>query len=109
MPIIGLFIRHEDESFRGFIRTLGFSGQVVFQPVEVRHGSFSPTHKIVAGQDEIGTALELVPVAGMRRLRVELNAPGFPEPVVAVLSGMGGSAFDLVWNRAGTAKGHAAA
>ena len=109
MSIIGLFTHHEDESFRGFIRTLGFCREVEFQPVPARQGAFSPTHRIVAGQDEIGTALELVPQGGVRRLRVELNAPGFPEPVVAVLSGTGGTAFDLIWHRAGGAKGNEAA
>jgi uncharacterized protein (DUF736 family) len=109
MPIIGLFTRHEDESFKGFIRTLGFCGEVEFLPVSSRQGAFSPTHRIVAGRDEIGTALELAPQGEVRRLRVELNAPGFPEPVVAVLSGAGGSAFDLIWHRAGGGKGNEAA
>jgi uncharacterized protein (DUF736 family) len=102
MGTIGLFTHNEDDSFAGIVRTLGFSSEVCFTPVEKRDGPFSPSHRMFAGKVEIGTALALAPISGVRRLRVEMKPPGYPARIVALLVSSHGFDFDLVWHRAGT-------
>jgi uncharacterized protein (DUF736 family) len=104
MGTIGLFTHNEDDSFTGFVRTLGFSSEVRFVPVKKQDGPFSPSHRMYAGEIEIGSALALAPVQGMRHLRVDMKPPGYPARIVALLVSSEGSDFDLLWHRPGAGK-----
>ena len=109
MGTIGLFTHNENDSFTGFVRTLGFFSEVRFLPVKKQDGPFSPSHRMYAGDIEIGTAVALAPVRGMRHLRVDMHPPGYLAQIVALLVSSQGSDFDLIWHRLGAAKGNQAA
>jgi uncharacterized protein (DUF736 family) len=84
---------------------MGFSGEINFRPVPFRAEPFDSSHRVYSGEIEIGAALELAPVEGKKHLRVSLNVPEFPVPIVAALEeGEDTATYKLVWHRPGAAR-----
>lgn len=105
MAKIGLFTRDLKNSFTGTLQTLFAHTPLALVPVMPAEGALiAPSHHVMAGNNEIGTAFALPPRNGRACFRVALDAPELAAPIVASLveTETAGS-FDLIWNRPGHA------
>jgi uncharacterized protein (DUF736 family) len=105
MAKIGFFTRDFKNSFTGNLETLLTLAPLSMVPVVQPEGALiAPSHRVMAGNNEIGMALPLAPRNGRACYRVALDAPEFAAPIVASLVETETSgAFDLIWNRPGHA------
>jgi uncharacterized protein (DUF736 family) len=104
MAKIGFFSRN-GEGFEGGIETISLRASLRLVPVPRPTGAIlTPSHRVLAGNHDVGFALALAPRAGREVFRIELDAPEFTAPVVAELvetEAVG--EFNLIWNRPGHA------
>ncbi|MDD2794670.1 DUF736 domain-containing protein [Acidocella sp.] len=94
---VGTF-RLVGEEFRGELRTLTMTAELAFVPVYGSKGSMAPSHVVVANGVEVGTAWPAGPEAGVG-LKVRIDDPTFPAPLVGTLSRLNDESFVLVWRR----------
>lgn len=96
---VGTFRRHDTE-IRGELRTLTLCVALRFVAVFSGRGSMAPSHMIMAGEVEVGAAWPASPgVFGT--LKVRIDDPTFPAPLVGTLSETDDEEMVLVWKRPG--------
>jgi|SRR5690606_21578019 len=102
MAVIGTFTPARDGGWIGAIRTLTIDARVRFVPNDNRDSDSAPAYRLFIGRHRFGEAWEAQggPEGRRHYLRVRLDDPAFPEPIMAVLfpSEAGGRA-KLVWHR----------
>ena len=94
---IGSFQKSGDE-LRGSIRTLTLSAEVTFVPIHGSRGSLSPSHIILTNGIEVGAAWPKAP-GNLNNLKVRIDDPSFPAPILGTLSPAGEGEFVLLWKR----------
>ena len=94
---IGIFIKSGEE-FRGTIRTLMFSAELIFSPVLVSNGKCKQSHNIFANGCQIGTAWPKTN-GSISEFKVQFDDPTFPAPVQAHLVEHEMGVFVLTWQR----------
>ena len=105
MAIIGTFVLAKDGGWVGTIRTLAINVKASFVPNDNRENDRAPAFRIFAGRSELGAAWWEQKKSGkssepMRYLKVRLDDPIFPEPILAALfEGDAGREAQLVWKR----------
>ena len=104
MAKIGFFSRN-GEGFEGGIETISLRASLRLVPVPHQAGALlAPSHRVLAGNQDVGFALALAPRAGREVFRIELDTPEFVAPVVAELvETEAAGEFNLIWNRPGHA------
>ena len=95
--IIGKFTR-TGEDYEGVIETLALSRSVrlVYEPL--RNNDSAPTHRLFAGDAEIGAAWPQRTNEGRAYLSVKLDDPSFTAPVSAMLFA-DDDVYSLYWTR----------
>ena len=73
---IGIFIKSGEE-FRGTIRTLTFSAEIIFSPKHVYLRKIKTSHRIFANGCEVGAAWPKTP-GNVSEFIVRLDDPTFP-------------------------------
>jgi len=94
---IGSFLKSDGE-LKGSIHTLTLSAEVTFVPILGSRGSLAPSHIILTNGIEVGAAWPKVP-GDLDNLKVRIDDPCFPAPILAALSPAGEGRFVLVWKR----------
>jgi uncharacterized protein (DUF736 family) len=94
---IGSFQKSGDE-LKGSIQTLTLSVEATFVPIHGSRGSLSPSHVILTNSIEVGAAWPKVP-GDLNNLKVRIDDPSFPAPILGALSPAGEGQFVLVWKR----------
>jgi uncharacterized protein (DUF736 family) len=94
---IGSFQKSGNE-LKGSIQTLTLSVEVTFVPIHGSRGSLSPSHVILTNGMEVGSARPKVP-GDLNNLKVRIDDPSFPAPIVGALSPAGKGEFVLIWKR----------
>jgi uncharacterized protein (DUF736 family) len=94
---IGSFQKTGD-ALKGTIRTLTLSAEVTFMPIYGSRGSLSPSHIILTNGIEVGAAWPKVP-GDLNNLKVRIDDPSFPAPILGVLIPAGEGEFVLIWKR----------
>ena len=104
MAKIGFFSR-SGENFEGGIETISLRAPLRLVPVPNPAGALlAPSHRVLAGNHDVGFALALAPRAGREVFRIEMDTPEFAAPVVAELvETEAAGEFNLFWNRPGYA------
>lgn len=102
MAKIGFFSRN-GEGFEGGIETISLRAPLRLVPVPHPTGAMlAPSHRVLAGNQDVGFALALAPRAGREVFRIELDTPEFAAPVVAeMVETEAAGEFNLIWNRPG--------
>jgi uncharacterized protein (DUF736 family) len=94
---IGSFQRFGD-AFKGSIQTLTLSAEAIFVLVRGSRGSLSPSHVILTNGIEVGAAWPKVP-GDLNNLKVRIDDPSFPAPILGALIPAGEGEFVLLWKR----------
>jgi uncharacterized protein (DUF736 family) len=94
---IGVFIKSGEE-FRGTIRTLTLSAEIIFSPAHVYIRKIKISHRIFANGCEIGAAWPKTP-GNVSEFIVQLDDPTFPAPVHGRLAERETDVFVLTWKR----------
>ena len=94
---IGTFIKSGGE-FRGTIRTLTLSAELIFSPVPVSNGKSKESHHIFANGCQIGAVWPKTP-GSLSEFKVQFDDPTFPAPVQARLVEHKTGVFVLTWQR----------
>lgn len=94
---VGIFRLVGDE-IRGELRTLTITTELVFVLVCGSRRSTAPSHVVVANGVEVGTAWPGGGQAGVG-LKVRIDDPTFPAPLVGTLSRLNDESFVLIWRR----------
>lgn len=100
MAVIGTFTPAKDGGWVGTIRTLTIDAKVRLVPNDDRTSKNAPAFRVFVGNSRIGDAWE-AKTSGLspkEYLRVRLDDPLLPEPVIAALFQDGVSA-QLLWSR----------
>ena len=102
MAVIGTFTPATDGGWVGTIRTLTIDAKVRLVPNDNRTSNKSPAFRVLVGNSRIGDAWE-AKTGGLtpkEYLRVRLDDPLLPEPVIAALyPAQDGSTAQFLWNR----------
>ncbi|HVM78153.1 MAG TPA: DUF736 family protein [Stellaceae bacterium] len=102
MSVIGTFMPSADGGWVGRIRTLGLDAKVRLVPNDNRENESAPAFRIFVGCSRIGDAWSARSGGDSPKeyLRVRLDDPSLPEPIVAALFPSDDrKAAELVWNR----------
>ncbi len=101
MAIIGRFTK-DGAGYVGTIGTLTFKAEAVTIVAEAKQATpNSPTHRIYAGDAEIGVAWPRRDGAGTEYLNLKLDDPGLPGPFYPTLVlGDDANTYVLIWSRA---------
>jgi uncharacterized protein (DUF736 family) len=98
MATIGTFMKSEDGSYNGSIKTLSLSvRQAQLKPVE-RESENAPDFRIFSGGTEFGAAWKKTSRENRDYLSVKLDDPSFPAPIYANLVDAE-EGYSLVWSR----------
>lgn len=95
---VGIF-RRRDAEIRGELRTLTLAVELRFVPVFAGRGSMAPSHMILAGEAEVGAAWPVNP-GSFKALKVRIDDPTFPAPLVGELTEANEEEMVLTWKRA---------
>jgi uncharacterized protein (DUF736 family) len=95
---VGTF-RRIDTEIRGEVRTLTLAVELRLVPVFAGRGSMAPSHMIMAGEVEVGAAWPASP-GSLRTLKVRIDDPSFPAPLVGELTETNKEEMVLIWKRA---------
>ncbi len=98
MAKIGTFKMASGE-FRGTIATLALTAKSVRIVPEDNVSGSAPTHRVFAGDVDIGAAWSKRTQDDRPYLSVKLDDPSFTAPVFAQLFENEDASHDLVWNR----------
>jgi len=85
--------------YRGQIATLCVHAKSVRIVAEENPSDNAPSHRLFAGDAEVGAAWEKRSQDDRAYLAVKLDDPSFPAPVFANLFEGEAGAYDLVWTR----------
>ena len=99
MARIGSFKQVAGE-YRGEISTLTIAAKAVRIAPADSAGGNAPSHRVFAGDLEVGAGWEKRTRDDRPYLSVKLDDPSFAEPIFAQLFAADEGAFDLVWSRA---------
>jgi uncharacterized protein (DUF736 family) len=100
MITIGTFTKTTDATFHGAIRTLTLKLDAVeIRPI-ARAGDKAPDHRVSVDGLQIGAGWTVARQGKPECLSLQLDDPGFPAPVHALLVLADGDRFDLRWTRA---------
>jgi uncharacterized protein (DUF736 family) len=94
---IGSFRQAGDE-ITGVIRTLTISAEATFVPIYGSRGGLAPSHIVVVNGVEVGAAWPKTSEAVVP-LKVRMDDPCFPAPVLAELRPGKGEELLLIWKR----------
>jgi len=98
MATIGTFMKSEDGSYNGSIKTLSLSvKQAQLRPVQ-KESENAPDFRIFAGGTEFGAAWKKTSRENRDYLSVKLDDPSFPAPIYANLVDAE-EGYSLVWSR----------
>src|SRR3974390_3405952 len=98
MPQIGAFIRGDDGSYNGIIRTLSLNIKVRFVPTEPSQNEKEPDMDVLAGNVELGAAWKRLSKKNTVYHSAKLDDPSFPTPIYAnLVEPCDGN--QLVWSR----------
>lgn len=98
MATIGTFMKSEDGSYNGSIKTLSLSvKQAQLRPVQ-KESESAPDYRIFAGGTEFGAAWKKTSRENRDYLSVKLDDPSFPAPIYANLMDAE-EGYSLVWSR----------
>ena len=105
MANIGFLTRDFENRFTGNIKTLFTQTPLSLVPVtQPGRALITRSHRVMAGNTEIGMALALAPLNGRAYYRVVLDTPEFSAPIIAsMIETETAGSFDLVWTRPGHA------
>jgi uncharacterized protein (DUF736 family) len=99
MAQIGTFIRSEDGTFNGEIRTLTLRVKASIRPVEREHDK-APDHRVSAGGVEFGAGwTKVARDSGAEYLSLKLDDPSLPAPIYATLTQGDNEEHKLIWSR----------
>jgi uncharacterized protein (DUF736 family) len=99
MAQIGTFIRSEDGTFNGEIRTLTLRVKASIRPVEREHDK-APDHRVSTGGVEFGAGwTKAARDSGAEYLSLKLDDPSFPAPIYATLTQGDNEEHKLIWSR----------
>ena len=103
--IIGHFTK-DAGNFIGSIATLTFRADSVRIVAVARQASVNaPSHRVYAGDVEIGAAWPRKDAAGNSILNLKIDDPGLPGPVYPLLvRGDGEQSYVLVWSRSNSTR-----
>ena len=101
MATIGTFKKTGSNEFTGEIVTLSVQAKNVrIVPETTRSGDNSPSHRVYAGQVEIGAAWAKRSNEGRDYLGLKLDDPSFTAPIFANLfDDEEGEGYSLIWSR----------
>lgn len=101
MAQIGTFIRTEDGTFNGEIRTLTLRVKASIRPVErEREHDKAPDHRVSTGGVEFGAGwTKAARESGAEYLSLKLDDPSFPSPIYATLTQGDDGEHKLIWSR----------
>ena len=101
MATIGTFKKSGSNGFTGQIVTLSVQAKNVrIVPETNRSGENSPSHRVYAGQVEIGAAWSKRSNEGRDYLGLKLDDPSFTAPIFANLfDDEEGEGYILIWSR----------
>ena len=102
MSVIGTFMPAADGGWIGRIRTLAIDAKVRFVPNDNREKENAPAFRVFVGRSRIGDAWPTCWGGDSSKdyLRVRLDDPSLPEPIVAALfPSENGKEAQLVWSR----------
>ena len=101
MATIGTFKKSGSNGFNGQIVTLSVQAKNVrIVPETNRSGENSPSHRVYAGQVEIGAAWAKRSNEGRDYLGLKLDDPSFTAPIYANLfDDEDGDSYSLIWSR----------
>jgi uncharacterized protein (DUF736 family) len=85
MAQIGTFIRVEDGSFTGTIKTLSLNVKARLLPAESSQSEKAPNLRVMAGTVEIGAAWQRTSKGNIIYHSVKLDDPSFPASIYANL------------------------
>jgi len=98
MATIGTFLKSDDGSYNGSIKTLSLSvKQAQLRPVQ-KESENAPDYRIFAGGTEFGAAWKKTSRENRDYLSVKLDDPSFPAPIYANLVDAE-EGYSLVWSR----------
>jgi uncharacterized protein (DUF736 family) len=98
MAIIGTFTKQDGGTFAGTLATLSVKAKVNIIPVD-KTGASAPDYRVYAGNADLGAAWSVTSEkSGKPYLRVKLDDPSFPAPILARLVEME-KGHALVWSR----------
>ena len=96
--IIGNF-KKTDDGYSGVIKTLTFTTDAVFEPIEKKSDK-SPDYRITNADSELGAAWKETSEGGNAYLSVRLDGPTLPASVSCALVKTGiEHSFALMWDR----------
>ena len=99
MATLGAFHKQDDDSIRGFIKTLTLSVRTAeFRPARKAHPK-APDFRVFADEAEFGAAWKKNSRENRDYLAVKLDDPSFPAPIYASLVDAE-DGYSLIWSRA---------
>ena len=99
MAQIGAFIRNEDGSFSGTIRTLNINTKATIKPA-AKDNERSPDYRVAAGAVELGAGWsKAAKDTGAEYISIKLDDPSFTGPVYATLVQGENDDHKLIWSR----------
>ena len=99
MAQIGAFIRNEDGSFSGTIRTLNINTKATIKPA-AKDNERSPDYRVAAGSVELGAGWsKAAKDTGAEYISIKLDDPSFTGPVYATLVQGENDDHKLIWSR----------
>ena len=108
MATIGTFKKTATGEYVGDIVTLSVQAKGVrIVPEQNPPSENAPTHRVFAGNAEVGAAWAKQSNEGRAYLGLKLDDPSFSAPIYANLfEGEGGKDFSLIWSRTNRKSGH---
>jgi uncharacterized protein (DUF736 family) len=100
MAVIGTFTPAKDGGWVGTIRTLAIDAKVRLVPNDDRTSKMAPAFRVFVGNSRIGDAWEAKTggLSPKEYLKVRLDDPLLPEPIIAAFF-QDGSSAQLLWSR----------
>jgi uncharacterized protein (DUF736 family) len=99
MAQIGSFVRNDDASFTGAIRTLNINVKATIKPV-AKDSERSPDYRVAANGVELGAGWrKAAKDTGAEYISIKLDDPSFNAPVYATLVQGEKDEHKLIWSR----------
>jgi len=102
MATIGTFMKTEDGSYAGSIKTLSLNVKSAQLRPNEKSDEKAPDYRIFAGQTEFGAAWRKTSRENRDYLSVKLDDPSFPQPIFASLV-EADEGYSLIWSRSRSA------
>lgn len=102
MATIGTFMKQDDGSYAGAIKTLTLNVKAAQLRPNEKSDERAPDFRIFAGSTEFGAAWKRTSRENRDYLSVKLDDPSFPVPIYASLVDAE-EGYSLIWSRSRTA------